>query len=56
MNPSEPRRLCTPEFKAQAVELLAIGRPVVELALEFYVSAHLLHSSKLICRLCRSGA
>ena len=30
MNPSEPRSLCTPEFKAQAVELLAIGRPVVE--------------------------
>ena len=46
MNPSKPRRLYTPEFKAQAIELLAIGRPVVELAAELCVSANLLYSWK----------
>ena len=46
MNPSKPRRLYTPEFKAQAIELLAIGRTVVELAAELCVSANLLYSWK----------
>ena len=28
MTPSKPRKQYTPEFKAQAIELLALGRPV----------------------------
>ncbi|MEY4569537.1 MAG: hypothetical protein RLZZ398_1768, partial [Verrucomicrobiota bacterium] len=27
MTPSKPRKQYTPEFKAQAIELLALGRP-----------------------------
>ena len=46
MNPSKPRKQYTPEFKAQAIELLAIGRPVAELAEELCVSANLLYSWK----------
>jgi transposase len=46
MNQSKPRKQYTPEFKAQAIELLAIGRPVVELAEELCVSANLLYSWK----------
>jgi transposase len=44
MNPSKPRRLYTPGFKAQAIELLAIGRPVTELAAELCISANLHYS------------
>ena len=39
-----PRKRYTPEFKAQAVELLALGRPVAELAEELCVSPNLLYS------------
>ena len=46
MNPSKPRKQYTPEFKTQAIELLALGRPVAELAEELCVSANLLHSWK----------
>ena len=46
MNLSKPRKQYTPEFKAQAIELLAIGRPVAELAAELCVSANLLYSWK----------
>ncbi len=46
MNPSKPRKQCTPEFKAQAIELLALGRPVAELAEELRVSANPLYSWK----------
>ena len=46
MNPSKPRKQYTPEFKAQAIELLALGRPVTELAEELRVSANLLYSWK----------
>ena len=46
MNPSKPRKQYTPEFKAQAIELLALGRPVAELAEELRVSANLLYSWK----------
>jgi transposase len=38
------RKRYTPEFKAQAVELLALGRPVSELAEELCVSPNLLYS------------
>ena len=46
MNLSKPRKQYTPEFKAQAIELLALGRPVAELAEELYVSANLPYSWK----------
>ena len=32
MTPCKPRKQYTPEFKAQTIELLALGRPVSELA------------------------
>ena len=32
MNPIKPKKRYNPEFKAQAIELLALGRPVAELA------------------------
>ena len=38
MTPSKPRKQYTPEFKAQAIELLALGRPVAELAEELCIS------------------
>ena len=46
MDPSKPRKQYTPAFKAQAIELLALGRPVAELAEELYVSANLPYSWK----------
>ena len=46
MTPSKPRKQYTPEFKAQAIELLALGRPVAELAEELCISANLLYSWK----------
>ncbi|MEY4569621.1 MAG: Transposase [Verrucomicrobiota bacterium] len=44
MTPSKPRKQYTPEFKAQAIELLALGRPVAELAEELCISVNLLYS------------
>ena len=44
MNHTKPQKQYTPEFKAQAIELLAIGRPVAELAKELCISANLLYS------------
>ncbi|MFM7182223.1 MAG: transposase [Verrucomicrobiales bacterium] len=41
-----PRKRYTPEFKVQAVELLALGRPVAELAEELCISPNLLYSWK----------
>jgi len=46
MNPSKPRKQYTLEFKAQAIERLAVGRPIAELAEELCVSANLLYSWK----------
>ena len=46
MTPSKPRKQYTAEFKAQAIELLALGRPVAELAEELCISANLLYSWK----------
>ena len=42
-----PRRRYTAEFKAQAIELLQAGRPVVDLAEELGISANLLYSWRL---------
>jgi hypothetical protein len=39
MTPSKPRKQYIPESKAQAIKLLAIGRPVAELAEELCISA-----------------
>ena len=39
-----PRKRYTPEFKAQAVELLSIGKPVSEVAEELSISSNLLYS------------
>ncbi len=38
------RKIYTPEFKAQALELIATGKPVSELARELGVSSNLLYS------------
>lgn len=56
MNPSKPRKQYTPEFKAQAIELLALGRPVAELAEELCVSANLLYSWKSSSQGARVGS
>lgn len=56
MNPSKPRKQYTPEFKAQAVELLALGRPVAELAEELCISANLLYSWKSSSQGARGGS
>jgi transposase-like protein len=39
----KPRKRYTPEFKAQAVELLEIGKPVTQVAEELCISSHLLY-------------
>ena len=46
MNSSKPRKQYTTEFKAQAIELLALGRPVAALSEELCISANLLYSWK----------
>jgi transposase len=38
-----PRRRYSPEFKAQAVELVSLGKPVSEVAQEFGFGANLLY-------------
>lgn len=45
MTPKQ-RKQYTPEFKAQAVELLETGRPATEIAEELCISASLLYSWK----------
>jgi transposase len=42
--PLKPRPTYTAEFKAQAVELLALGKPVNQVAEELCVSSNLLYS------------
>jgi len=44
MNTTKQRKQYTSEFKAQAVELMAAGRPVPELAEELRISTNLLYS------------
>ena len=38
-----PRKRYTPEFKAQAVELLSTGKPVSQVAEELCISSNLLY-------------
>ena len=47
----KPRKRYTPEFKTQAVELLATGKPVPELAEELCVSSNLLYNWRENARL-----
>ena len=56
MTPSKSRKQYTPEFKAQAIELLAIGRPVAELAEELCISANLLYSWKSSSQAAQGGS
>ena len=56
MNHTKARKQYTPEFKAQAIELLAIGRPVAELAEELCISANLLYSWKSSSQGARVGS
>jgi len=45
MNP-KPRKRYTPEFKAQAVELINTGKPVPQIAEELCIGSSLLHQLK----------
>jgi transposase len=56
MTPNKPRKQYTPEFKAQAIELLALGRPVAELAEELCISANLLYSWKSSSQAAQGGS
>jgi transposase len=56
MTPSKPRKQYTPEFKAQAIELLALGRPVAELAEELCISVNLLYSWKSSSQAAQGGS
>lgn len=44
MNTTKQRKQYTADFKSKAVELMAAGRPVSELAKELCISANLLYS------------
>ena len=44
MNLAAPRKRYTTEFKAQAIELLHIGKPVSQVAEELCISRNLLYS------------
>jgi len=50
MKNTNERKHYTPEFKAQAVELLSLGRPVPELAEELGVSPNLLYSWRALAQ------
>ena len=59
MNLAAPRKRYTTEFKAQAVELLSIGKPVSQVAEELCISSNLLYSwrhSAQDAQLDRAGA
>lgn len=53
---SKSRRHYSPEFKEQVLELLGMGRPVVELAEEFGVSSNLLYSWRSKARRAQGGS
>jgi len=52
----KPRKRYTPEFKTQAVELLATGKPVPELAEELCVSSNLLYNWRAGTRIPQVGS
>ena len=51
-----PRKRYTPEFKAQAVELLSTGKPVSQVAAELCISSDLLYSWRHSSQLGSAGA
>lgn len=53
---SKPRKHYTPEFKAQAVELLQAGTPVSQLAQELGISENLLYSWRLASQRAQVGS
>jgi transposase-like protein len=55
MNPKSRKRY-TPEFKAQAVELLQAGKPVSQLAQELGISENLLYSWRLASQRAQVGS
>jgi len=52
---SKPRKRYTAEFKAQAVELLDIGKPVSQLAEELCISSNLLYNWRLSSQRAQAG-
>ena len=50
------RKRYTPEFKTQAVELLATGKPVPQLAEELQVSSNLLYNWRAGAQIPQSGS
>ena len=52
----KPRKLYTPEFKVQALELLATGKPVPELAQELRISTNLLYNWRAGAQLPQFGS
>lgn len=53
---TKERKKYTAEFKAQAVELMATGRPISELAEELGVSSNLLYSWRLNSQEAQGGS
>lgn len=53
---SKPRKHYTPEFKAQAVELLQAGTPVSQLARDLGISENLLYSWRLASQRVQVGS
>ena len=51
-----PRKRYTPEFKAQAVELLSTGKPVSQVAEELCISSDLLYSWRHRSQLAQLGS
>ena len=53
---SKPRKHYTPEFKAQAIELLQAGTPVSQLARDLGISENLLYSWRLASQRAQGGS
>ena len=53
---TKERKQYTAEFKAQAVELMAAGKPVAELAEELCVSSNLLYNWRLKSQEAQGGS
>ena len=45
---TKPRKRYTPEFKAQAVELISTGKPVSQIAEELCIGSNLLYNTKIL--------
>lgn len=56
MNKTKAKKHYTAEFKAQAIELMSVGRPVTELAQELGISSSLLYSWRSTSQSTRGGS